>query len=106
MTASRARDVPFLRALERGGLVFDGAMGTALYERGVLYSQCFDQVSVTRPELVRQVHESYLRAGADLLSTNSFGANRLRLAAHDLQAEVVAINHAAAALAREVAGEA
>ena len=106
MTASRARDVPFLRALERGGLAFDGAMGTALYERGVLYSQCFDQVSLTRPELVRQVHESYLRAGADLLATNSFGANRYRLGVHGLETEVAAINHAAAALAREVAGEA
>jgi homocysteine S-methyltransferase len=87
-------------------LSFDGAMGTALYERGVLYSQCFDQVSTARPDLVRQVHESYLRAGADLLSTNSFGANRFRLGVHGLEREVVAINAAAVALAREVAGEA
>ncbi len=86
--------------------MFDGAMGTALYERGLLYSQSFDQASLTRPDLVRQVHESYLRAGADLLSTNSFGANRIRLAAHSLQDEVAAINRAAVALAREVAGEA
>ena len=65
MPASHPRDVPFMEALARGGLVLDGATGTALYERGVLYTQSFDQVSVTRPELVRQVHESYLRAGAD-----------------------------------------
>jgi methionine synthase I (cobalamin-dependent) len=96
---------PFLDALLRGGLVFDGAMGTALYERGVLYSQNFDHVSVTRPDLVKQVHESYLRAGADLLSTNSFGANRFRLALHSLEHEVEAINRAAVVLAREVAGD-
>jgi homocysteine S-methyltransferase len=95
-----------MEALARGGLVLDGATGTALYERGVLYTQSFDQVSVTRPELVRQVHESYLRAGADLISTNSFGANRFRLATHSLEAEVVPINTAAVRIAREVAGDA
>jgi homocysteine S-methyltransferase len=94
-----------MEALARGGLVLDGAMGTALYERGVLYTQSFDQVSVTQPDLVRQVHESYLRAGADLLSTNSFGANRFRLATHSLASEVVAINTAAVKIAREVAGD-
>jgi methionine synthase I (cobalamin-dependent)/5,10-methylenetetrahydrofolate reductase len=105
MSTANPRAVPFIQALTRGGLVFDGAMGTALYERGVLYSQSFDQLSCTRPELVRQVHESYLRAGADLLSTNSFGANRFRLATHALEAEVVPINQAAVAVAREVAGD-
>ncbi|MFI5306566.1 MAG: homocysteine S-methyltransferase family protein, partial [Polyangiales bacterium] len=104
MPAPSPRTVPFMDALARGGLVFDGAMATALYERGLLYSQSFDQASVTRPELVKQVHESYLRAGADLISTNSFGANRIRLAAHSLEAEVASINRAAVALAREVAG--
>jgi homocysteine S-methyltransferase len=103
MPAPSSRAVPFIDALARGGLVFDGAMATALYERGVLYSQNFDQVSLTRPELVKQVHESYLRAGADLLSTNSFGANRIRLATHSLEGEVAPINRAAVALAREVA---
>ncbi len=106
MAPSPPRTAPFLDALARGGLVFDGAMGTALYERGVLYTQSFDHVSVVRPELVRQVHESYLRAGADLLSTNSFGANRFRLAAHGLESEHERINRASVALAREVAGDA
>ena len=99
------RTVRFLDALGRGGLVFDGAMGTALYERGILYTQSFDQVSLSRPDLVRQVHESYLRAGADLLSTNSFGANRFRLATHGLEGEVLRINRTAVELAREVAGD-
>ncbi len=99
------RDTPLLEALARGGLVFDGAMGTALYERGLLYTTSLDQACLTRPDLVRQVHEAYLKAGADLLSTNSFGANRYRLAAHELQDQVAPINRAAVALAREVAGD-
>jgi homocysteine S-methyltransferase len=106
MAAGSSRTVPILDALGCGGLVFDGAMSTALYERGILYTQSFDQVSLVRPDLVRQVHESYLRAGADLLSTNSFGANRFRLAAHGLEADVQRINRAAVELAREVAGDA
>src|SRR5262245_19704338 len=105
MPPTHSRTTPFLDALARGGLVFDGAMGTALYERGVLYTQSFDQVSLVRPELVKQVHESYLRAGAELLSTNSFGGNRFRLAAHGLEADVERINRASVALAREVAGD-
>src|SRR5688572_29933170 len=105
MDSNHPRTPPFLDALARGGLVFDGAMGTALYERGVLYTQSFDHVSIARPELVRQVHESYVRAGADLLSTNSFGANRFRLAAHGLEAELERINRAAVELAREVAAD-
>ena len=92
MSTANPRSVPFMQALARGGMVLDGAMGTALYERGVLYSQGFDQVSLARPDLVRQVHESYLRAGADLISTNSFGANRFRLATHALEGEVERIN--------------
>jgi homocysteine S-methyltransferase len=106
MGASDSRAVPFLDALHRGGMVFDGAMGTALYERGILYTQSFDNACLTQPELVRQVHESYLRAGADVLSSNSFGANRHRLAQHGLQADVERSNRAAVKLAREVAADA
>jgi homocysteine S-methyltransferase len=105
MGASDLRAVPFVDALNRGGMVFDGAMGTALYERGILYTQSFDNACLTQPELVKQVHESYLRAGADVLSSNSFGANRHRLAQHGLQADVERINRAAVRLAREVAGD-
>lgn len=93
---------PFAAALARGGLVFDGAMGTALNERGVGYDQCFDHVTLTRPQLVQQVHAAHVQAGADVLTTNTFGANRFRLAAHALEREVVAINRVAVALAREV----
>ncbi len=105
MPSPPARSLPFLERLKRSGMVFDGAMGTSLYERGVLYSSCFDEVSVSRPELVRSVHQAYVTAGAELLSTNSFGANRYRLKAHGLADQVVAINQAAVRLAREVGGE-
>lgn len=104
MTSDRAQRAQFRHALQAGGLVWDGAMGTALYERGVMYSACFDEVCVSRPEVVRKVHESYVRAGANLIGTNSFGANRYRLKAHGLEGEMAAINRAAVALAKQAAG--
>ncbi len=93
----------FLDALREGPLVFDGAMGTTLYERGVLYTQSFDALCLTRPELVRSVHQDYLKAGAQVLQTNTFGANRVRLATHNLENDLVAINRAGVRIAREVA---
>lgn len=94
-----------MQRLLRGALVMDGAMSTALYERGVLYSSSFDEVSVSRPELVRSVHESHVRAGAELLTSNTFGANRFRLRVHGLEDRVGEINRASVALAREAAGD-
>ena len=75
-----------LTALREGTIVVDGAMGTQLYERGVLYSACFEELNVSRPELVRKVHEDYVRAGAQVIETNTFGANALRLEKHGLAA--------------------
>jgi homocysteine S-methyltransferase len=89
----------------RGAFVLDGAMGTALYERGVLYSSSFDELCVSRPELVSAVHESYVRAGAELLTTNSFGANRYRLRVHGMEERASEINRAAVKLARQAGGE-
>ena len=80
--------------------MLDGGMGTQLYERGILYSTCFEELNETRPEVVRAVHEDYLRAGATLLETNTFGANALRLEKHGLQAKVKTINESAVRLAR------
>src|SRR4051812_5224149 len=100
-------DLPFRQAIlttTPGVLVFDGAMGTQLYERGVLYSSCFEELSVTRPELVRKVHEDYVRAGATVIETNTFGANALRLDKHGLSGRVKEVNVAAAKVAREAAG--
>ena len=95
---------PFLELAQRGGLLFDGAIGSLLYERGVYLTHSFDHASVTQPELVRGVHESYLQAGSQVLTTNTFGANRFKLRKHDLDRQTVEINESAVLLAREVAG--
>ncbi len=85
--------------------VFDGAMGTMLYARGVFINQCYDELNTRAPELIRAIHQEYVRAGAEVLETNSFGANRVKLAQHGLEAQVHEFNRAAARIAREVAGD-
>jgi methionine synthase I (cobalamin-dependent)/5,10-methylenetetrahydrofolate reductase len=97
-------DRPFLDAVRAGVLVVDGAMGTQLYERGVLYSACFEELNVSRPELVGKVHEDYVRAGAQVIETNTFGANALRLEKYGLQSRVRELNTAGVAVARAAAG--
>lgn len=86
-------------------VVFDGAMGTMLYARGVFINQCYDELSLRASDLVREVHKEYVRAGAEVLETNSFGANRFKLTQFGLDRDVVAINVAAAQVAREAAGD-
>src|SRR5688572_3263720 len=83
--------------------VFDGAMGTMLYSKGVFINRCYDELNVKDPDIVREVHRAYIKAGAELIETNSFGANRAKLAEHGLEAHVVEINARAASLAKEVA---
>lgn len=92
---------PFLEAAEAGGLLFDGAIGSLLYERGVFLTHCFENVSLEQPELVRRIHEEYLQAGARAFTTNTFAANRLKLARHGLADKVEAINTASVRIARE-----
>ncbi len=94
---------PFLESAARGGVLFDGAMGTVLYERGVFLTHCFEAVNLSQPELVRQIHQEYLQAGAQVLTTNTFGANRLKLDRHGLADKVHEINVAGVKLALEVA---
>jgi methionine synthase I (cobalamin-dependent)/5,10-methylenetetrahydrofolate reductase len=94
---------PFLDAVRAGVLVVDGAMGTQLYERGVLYSACFEELNVSRPELVGKVHEDYIRAGSQVIETNTFGANALRLEKYGLQARVRELNAAGVQVARAAA---
>lgn len=99
--------MPDFRQELRGDRVvlFDGAMGTELYRRGVFINRCYDDLCRTEPETVREIHESYRRAGARVLETNTFGANRFQLQAHGLEEEAADINRAAARLTREAAGD-
>lgn len=94
----------FLEQAERGGLLFDGATGSLLYERGVFLTRCFEYVSIEQPTLVRQMHEEYLQAGAQVLTTNTFGANRIKLERHGLADKIEEIHAASVRIAREVAG--
>jgi len=86
-------------------IVFDGAMGTMLYNKGVFINQCYDELNLRAPDLVRDVHKAYKKAGAEVLETNTFGANRLKLAQYGLESQVAEINRAAARIAREVADD-
>jgi homocysteine S-methyltransferase len=103
-TSSSKTERPLLDAIRSNVLVVDGAMGTQLYERGVLYSACFEELNVSRPELVAKVHDDYLRAGAQVIETNTFGANALRLEKYGLQARVHELNAAGVRVARAAAG--
>jgi homocysteine S-methyltransferase len=98
------RDTPFREAMH-ALLVFDGAMGSLLYERGVFVTQNFEQLNVTRPDVVRKIHEDYVAAGAQVITTNTFGANRFCLDRHGLGDQVRAYNVAGARLARQAAGD-
>lgn len=96
---------PILQRLEKRIVVCDGAMGTMLYSKGIPLSRCYDELNLTSPQLVKDVHLGYVKAGAEMLETNTFGANRFRLEKPGLVDKVREINLAGARLAREVAGE-
>lgn len=81
-------------------ILADGAMGTMLHERGIGFDECFDELNLTRPELVQEVHQAYLQAGARIIETNTFGANRYKLAEHGLEGRLAEINRAAVEIAR------
>jgi homocysteine S-methyltransferase len=84
-----------------GTVLCDGAMGTMLYSCGVFINRCYDELNLTQPETVRSVHEQYLQAGAQIIETNTFGANAMRLARFGLRDKVAAFNHAGVAIARQ-----
>jgi len=92
---------PFLTVLEERILLGDGAMGTLLFARGVPQSACIEALVLDQPDVVRRIHEDYIAAGADIIETDTFGANRYRLAKHGLEAKVRDINFKAARLARD-----
>jgi len=85
--------------------VLDGAMGTMLYGKGFLLNVCYDELNLKQPKLVQEVHEAYVRAGAELIETNTFGANPKKLASYGLADDTEKINTAAARLARAAAGD-
>ena len=85
--------------------VFDGAVGTRLYDKGIYINRSYDELNLVAPDLVREVHEEYVRAGADIIETNSFGASRHKLQPYGLENRLREINLAAARIAREAAGE-
>src|SRR5512134_3006969 len=91
---------PFLDRLAQGPMVADGAMGTLLYQRGVPFSECFDALNLTKPTLIEAVHRDYLAAGAELVETNTFGANTVRLASHGLEEKVRTIARQGVKIAR------
>jgi len=92
----------FKQRLEQGPVLMDGAFGTVLHGRGIPIDQSFDAVNLTNPALVAEIHRGYIDAGSDLIETNTFGANRYKLAEHGLQHQVSEINQAAVAIARRV----
>src|SRR6059058_5717115 len=101
MAADKTRAHPFLERLRRGTLLGDGAMGTQLHARGVSFERSFDELNLTEPKIVEEIHRAYISAGAELIETNTFGANRIKLARHGLEGRVRDINFRAVKLARE-----
>ncbi len=91
---------PLLSLLSKGPILADGAMGTMLHTRGVSFETCFDELNLTQPTLVADIHRAYIDAGAQLIETNTFGGNRFKLAGHGLETKLVEINRAAVDLAR------
>ncbi len=108
-TGAMLHDTPqtrdFRAALRDRVVLFDGGMGTELYRRGVFITTCFDELNLSNPALVRQVHDDYRAAGCDVLETNTYGANRFKLKAHGLAEHLHEINLMGARLARQAAGD-
>ncbi len=93
----------FLNYLTHDVALFDGAMGTMLYNRGFFLNRCFDELNLSNPKVVQEIHSAYLQAGADCIETNTFGANRFKLSAHGFGDRLAAINYEGARIARKVA---
>src|SRR5580693_2211064 len=104
-TGVASRVKTFRDQLSRRVLVADGAMGTMLYDKGIFINRCYDELNLTAPDMIRQIHADYVKVGAEILETNTFGANRMRLAAFGFAEKLQAINQAGVRLAREAARE-
>jgi methionine synthase / methylenetetrahydrofolate reductase(NADPH) len=93
----------FLARIKQSPVLCDGAMGTLLYAKGIFINRSYDELNLSQPDLIRGIHHEYLQAGAEIIETNTFGANSFRLGRHSLAEQVRDINHAGARLAREAA---
>jgi len=93
----------FLARIKQSPVLCDGAMGTLLYAKGIFINRSYDELNLSQPELIRGIHHEYLQAGAEIIETNTFGANSFRLARHSLADKVDDVNRAGARLAREAA---
>ena len=102
-TTSRIQE--FRKKLQSGVVVGDGAMGTMLYSKGIFINRCFDELNLSAPQVVKEVHQEYVKAGAEVIETNTFGGNRARLSAFGFSEKLQAINEAGVRLAREAAGD-
>ncbi|HJS17920.1 MAG TPA: homocysteine S-methyltransferase family protein, partial [Anaerolineales bacterium] len=92
----------FLELLTSQTLLTDGAMGTMLHARGVGFDKCFDELNLTNPSAVAEIHRAYIEAGAQVIITNTFGANQFKLKKHGLQDKTLEINKAGVDLAKRV----
>ncbi|HEX41212.1 MAG TPA: bifunctional homocysteine S-methyltransferase/methylenetetrahydrofolate reductase, partial [Phycisphaerales bacterium] len=95
----------FLKRLQQGVLIGDGAMGTMLYQRGVFLNSCFDELNLSQPGMVLEIHKAYVNVGVDFIETNTFGANAFKLGRYGLAENLEQINTAAVRIAREAAGQ-
>src|ERR1700690_3060244 len=105
ISATSNRSAEFRQALHDRILVADGAMGTALYGKGVFVNRCYDELNLSLPAMIRDVHQEYIRAGSEIIETNTYGANRKRLAAFGFAEKLRSINQAGVRIAREAARE-
>ena len=97
--------INIIEKMKETPLVFDGAMGTVIYEKGIFINACFDELNLTKPDLIQAIHREYIDAGADVILTNTFGANQFKLEKFGLANKVYDINYAGAKLGSEAAGE-
>ena len=97
--------IPYSEFIKDNLVLFDGAIGTELYNKGIFINSCYDELNLSRAKMIKEIHEDYVTAGADVLETNTFGANRLKLQKFGLEDKVYEINFKGAQLAREAAGE-
>ncbi|MEZ5070830.1 MAG: homocysteine S-methyltransferase family protein [Bacteroidales bacterium] len=96
--------IPFESYVKDHLVLLDGAMGSLIYAKGVFIDKSYDELTLSRPELSRSIHEDYIRAGARVIETNTYGANRIKLKSHNLQERIRDINVQGVTLAREASG--